>query len=411
MPDQVRHDEEPSFGEPILPLAALPRYPTGMTALLPQGFHDRLPPFADAAAAVEARVLEAARLYGYERVDPPLAEFAEGLGARLKAGGLSDAVRFVDPVSQATLAIRPDLTAQVARVASARMGHHPRPVRLSYAGTVLKLRASELSPARESRQIGAELIGLDSVAAAGEVVGVAVEGLAAAGAAGVSIDFTLPDLVDALAAGALPVDSAKISHLRDRLDAKDAGGVAAIAPAYLPLIAAAGPFDAAIERLRAFDTAGALKPRLDALVAIAAMLGDRAVLTLDPTERHGFEYQTWLGFSLFAHGAAREVGRGGTYTIVHEDGVEEPATGFSLFADLLTHGTGAPERRRLFLPIGTPPADGAAMRREGWGDRRRAGAARHARSAIVHPRPDRRQTRPARRLTLPSPTASGHATI
>lgn len=337
-----------------------------MTALLPQGFHDRLPPFADAAAAVEARVLEAARLYGYERVDPPLAEFAEALGARLKAGGLADAVRFVDPVSQATLAIRPDLTAQVARIASARMGHHPRPVRLSYAGTVLKLRASELSPARETRQIGAELIGLDSLAAASEVVGVAVDALAAAGAQGVSIDFTLPDLVDTLAAGPLPVDAGHIAVLRERLDAKDAGGVAAIAPAYLPLIEAAGPFASAIERLRAFDTGGVLASRLDALEAIADGLGDRVALTLDPTERHGFEYQTWLGFSLFAGGASREVGRGGTYTIVHEDGAEEPATGFSLFADLLTGGGGAPDRRRLFLPFGSAPGDGAAMRRVGW---------------------------------------------
>ena len=25
-------------------------------------------------------------------------------------------------------------------------------------------------------------------------------------------------------------------------------------------------------------------------------------MTLDPTERHGFEYQTWLGFSLFGAG-------------------------------------------------------------------------------------------------------------
>ena len=46
-------------------------------------------------------MLEVARSHGYERVDPPLAEFADGLASRLKAGGLTDAVRFVDPVSPA----------------------------------------------------------------------------------------------------------------------------------------------------------------------------------------------------------------------------------------------------------------------------------------------------------------------
>ncbi|RZL98467.1 MAG: ATP phosphoribosyltransferase regulatory subunit, partial [Sphingomonas sp.] len=231
------------------------------SGLLPEGFHDRLPPHADEAARVEARVLEAARLHGYERVDPPLAEFAAELAQRLKAGGLTDAVRFVDPVGQATLAIRPDLTAQVARIAATRMGHHPRPVRLSYAGSVLKLRGRQLAPARELRQVGAELIGLDTVAAAREIVGVAVDAVAAAGVGAVSIDFTLPDLVDALAAGPLPVAAEALPALRDRLDAKDAGGVAAIAPAYLPLVEAAGPFDAALARLRALDEGGVLATR------------------------------------------------------------------------------------------------------------------------------------------------------
>lgn len=333
-----------------------------MTPLLPQGFADRLPPHADAAAAIESRVLAAAALHGYERVDPPLVEYADALATRLKAGGLHNAVRFVDPVSQRTLAIRPDLTAQVARIAATRMAHHPRPVRLSYAGPVLTLRAPELAPARETRQIGCELIGRDTVAAAREVVTVAVEELAAAGATGVSIDFTLPDLVDALAAGPLPV--ADVDALRAALDAKDAGAVAALAPAYLPLIEAAGPFAPALARLRAFDTAGVLASRLDGLEAIAAALPGVS-LTLDPTERHGFEYQTWLGFSLFVNNAPREVGRGGTYTILHEGGAEEPATGFSLFAEALIRDT-IRDRRRLFLPHGTPAGEGARLRSEGW---------------------------------------------
>lgn len=336
-----------------------------MTGLLPEGFHDRLPPAADAAAGLETRVLGVARLYGYEQVDPPLAEFADELGARLKAGGLRDAVRFIDPVSQRTLAIRPDLTAQVGRIAVTRMGHHPRPVRLSYAGPVLKLAASELNPQRAMRQIGCELIGLDSVAAAREIVAVAIEALQAAGVSGLALDFTLPDLVDTLAGDAL--DAAQLGMLRERLDAKDAGGVAAIAPRYLPLIEAAGPFDAAMARLRAIDAGKALASRLDGLAEIAAGLGGQVALTLDPTERHGFEYQSWLGFSIFARGVRSEIGRGGSYTVIHPDGREEPAVGFSLFADpILDAGLGAGERRRLFLPFGTPAAAGAKLRGEGW---------------------------------------------
>ncbi len=334
------------------------------SALLPAGFHDRLPPHADAAARLEACVLGAAFAHGYERVDPALAEFEEGLAGRLKSARRQDVVRFVDPVSQKSLAIRPDITAQVGRIAATRMAHHPRPVRLSYAGPVLKLRASELSPAREMRQAGCELIGLDTVPAAREVVRLAVEALEAAGVTGVSIDFTLPDLVDVLAAGPLPVPPERIDMLKDRLDAKDAGGVAEIAAAYLPLIEAAGPFDTALERLRAFDLGGALASRLDGLAAVAEGLD--VALTLDPTERHGFEYQTWLGYSLFATGVRGELGRGGAYTIVENDG-EERAVGFSLFVgQLVQAGAGADARRRLFVPLGSDPAVAARLRAEGW---------------------------------------------
>ncbi|GAA0751381.1 ATP phosphoribosyltransferase regulatory subunit [Sphingomonas sp. ABOLD] len=336
-----------------------------MTGLLPEGFHDRLPPAADAAARLETRVLGLARLYGYEQVDPPLAEFADELATRLKTGAVHNAVRFVDPVSQRSLAIRPDLTAQVGRIAATRMGHHPRPVRLCYAGQVLKLKAPALDPRRAMRQIGCELIGRDSVGAAMEIVRVAIEALQSAGVEGLAIDFTLPDLVDMLAGATLPPE--KLTALRERLDAKDAGGVAAIDPKYLPLIEAAGPFDGAMAKLRATDAGTALASRIDGLAAIAASIPEGVALTLDPTERHGFEYQTWLGFSIFARGVRGEIGRGGTYTVVHDGGREEPAVGFSLYADsILDAGIGCDARRRLFLPFGTDAAIGAALRVEGW---------------------------------------------
>lgn len=330
-------------------------------ALLPQGFRDRLPPHADAAARFETAVLGVAHTHGYERADPPLVEFEDGLARRLSGDGTRAAVRFVDPVSQRGLAIRPDLTAQIGRIAATRMAANPRPVRLSYAGSVLRLRAAPLDPARERRQVGVELIGRDSVEAAREVVAVAVAALTAAGVTGISIDFTLPDLVDTLVNGALPVG--QVAEVRGALDAKDAGRVAELAPAYLPLIAAAGPFAAALAKLRAFDAQGALASRIDGLIAIAEGLDVR--LTLDPTERHGFEYQSWFGFSLFVDGVAGEIGRGGTY-FIHRDGMDdEPATGVSLYPDMIVSAA-PPQRRRLWLPLGTDAAQAARLRAEGW---------------------------------------------
>lgn len=336
--------------------------------LLPEGLRDRLPPQAEAASRLLHRVILAIGRHGYDRVSPPLAEFEEELVGRLKSDRHQDLLRFVDPVSQRTLALRPDITGQVGRIAATRLAHRPRPLRLAYGGPVLKLRATQLRPERELTQAGAELIGPDGAPAVIEVLRVAIEALEAAGAAAVTVDLTLPDLVEALAADTLPLSPDRIAAVSHALDLKDAGAVAALgAAAYLPLIEAAGPLARALDRLRALRLGPALDRRLDAIAAIAAAFDGHAAFTLDPTERHGFEYQSWVGFSLFAAGLAGEVGRGGAYAIVHGDGREEPAVGFSLYIDpLVDAGLGQEPARRVFVPLDADPNLARGLRQDGW---------------------------------------------
>lgn len=338
--------------------------------LLPEGLSDRLPPQAEASARLVRHVLDTVSSHGYQRVMPPLAEFEQNLAARLQSARAQDLLRVVDPLSQRMMALRPDMTAQIGRIAATRLAQAARPLRLCYAGPVIKLRANQLRPEREMTQVGAELIGTDTVAAAVEIVTVAIEALKVAGLSGITVDFTLPDLIDTLAAEEFPLSADEIPAVRAALDAKDAGAVAGLGAgpaAYLPLMEATGPFHAAMDKLEALDAGGALKTRTEALRAIARPIGWDITLTLDPTERHGFEYQTWFGFSLFAEGFVGEVGRGGTYMIAHADGRQEPAIGFSLYPDpLIDAGLGSKESRRLFLPLGHDRARAVELRREGW---------------------------------------------
>ncbi len=335
--------------------------------LLPEGFRDRLPPQAEAAARVARAMLDVLASNGYARVAPAIAEFESGLAARSGGATRNSLLRFTDPVSGHTLALRGDMTVQVGRIATTRLDDAARPLRLCYHGQVLRLRARQLRPEREITQLGAELIGNDTVAAVCEIVSVAIDALEAAGVKEITIDFTLPDLVETLAVEALPLPAAQINAVRAELDMKDAGGLSALgAQAYLPLLSATGPFAEAVDKLRAIDAGGALASRIDALEAIAETVSGRATVTLDPTERHGFEYQSWFGFTLFAKGYTAALGRGGTYTIARSDGDDEVAVGFSLFPDPLIDKVQMVEERRLFLPIGTAPTKAAQMRREGW---------------------------------------------
>lgn len=336
--------------------------------LLPEGLEDRLPLEAARITAAMRACLDVLHAHGYDRVRPPLLEFEASLAGRMAgavAGEARAMFRFVDPASLRTLALRSDITPQIGRIASTSLKDAPRPLRLAYCGDAVVIKASQLDPARERLQLGAELIGADSVAAASEAVMLAVEALGAAGLTGISVDFTLPDLVDTLAAKALPLAPAQIAAVRRELDSKDAGGLkAAGGAAYLPLLYATGPFASALAALREVDAGGALASRLDALEAIAASVGDAARITLDPTERHGFEYQSWFGFTLYADGLRRAAGRGGTYRIA---GSDEPATGFTLYLDRLADAAPQPEPARLvFLPLGHDHAAAAALRAKGW---------------------------------------------
>ena len=339
--------------------------------LLPEGLEDRLPRSAAVAARVTRAVLDVLDGHGYDRVQPPSIEYEKSLASRMAGVQPRRMFRFVDPASLRTLALRSDITVQVGRIAATRLAAAPRPLRLCYAGQVLTIKGDGLDPTRERLQLGGELIGSDSVAAVAEVVAVAIEALQAAGASGISVDFTLPDLVDRLAEQALPLAPECIADVRRELDAKDAGGlVEAGGEAYLPLLSAIGPFDTAIEQLAAIDAAsvsrgGALSGRIAALRDIAARVTGMARLTLDPSERHGFEYQSWFGFTIYAEGAAGALGRGGTYRIL---GPDEPATGFSLYPDPLIDLLAQREQRRdtLFLPLGHDAAVAARLRAVGW---------------------------------------------
>ena len=334
-------------------------------ALLPEGLRDRLPGDAAAADRLARRLADHFASYGYDRIQPPLVEYEETLAARLGPAARRELIRFTDPQSQATLALRSDITGQAGRIAATRLAHVPRPLRLSYAGPVLRVSGDKVRHEREALQVGAELIGSDTIMAACEILTVAVEGLALAGVTGISIDLTLPDLIETLASTTLP--PARIAELKALLDMKDAGGVAAAGLAdWLPLIAATGPVDAALAALRRFDHAGLLTSRLDGVAAMAAAVGDKARVTLDPTERHGFEYQTWIGFSIFGDGIGGEAGRGGAYVVTH-DAASEPAVGFSLYVDALVDaGLGRSDTKRILLPLGTDAAVGANLRTEGW---------------------------------------------
>lgn len=275
--------------------------------LLPVGLFDVLPGLAQQRFFAAVRFVEKAVAKGFGLVQPPLLEFADT--------PREDAFLVLDSHSRRPMHLRPDITPQVERLATTRLRDTPRPLRLCYAGEVLRSVGTPLRPERQFLELGAEVFGTASLT---EIVGLALEGLQALGVEGTVVSLCHPAWLRAQLTGMPPevlgmVQQKQFSSLdpslRQRLTAWQDAADHGQAPAGF--------------------TAGDATA-IEELTAVVAKHGGRVVC--DWLESAGFGFQTGLCFALFVPGIAAEIGRGGVYkTAVGQ----EDAAGFSLYVEPL----------------------------------------------------------------------------
>lgn len=338
-------------------------------ALLPPGFIDLLAADAQTEANGTQALLSVFASHGYERVAPPLLEFEDTLLGGAGAALADQAFRLMDPDTRRMMALRPDITPQIARIAATRLHDAPRPLRLSYAGqAVLVGNGTAGQNERQIGQAGIELIGPDSAQADAEVVAIAAEALARVGITDLSFDLTMPLLAPSLIEQA-DLPAATVTALMHALDRKDAAAVAEhggpIADVLIRLLNAAGEADQALAALREVDLPAKTRAFSDRLTDSTAAIRARVPgcqVTVDPVEFRGWKYHTGVCVSVYALGSSEELGRGGRY-LCNDD---EPACGLTLRPNAVFRV--APRRaqpQRVYLPFGTGEAVGRTLRDKG----------------------------------------------
>jgi ATP phosphoribosyltransferase regulatory subunit len=269
------------------------------------------------------------------------------------------------------------MTLQVARIAATRLYKYPRPLRLSYAGQVLRVKGSQLRPERQFGQVGAELIGDNSVASDAEVILMAVYALGAVGIQNISVDLCMPTLVPAVCHGK-KVTEQQSQRLRQALDRKDIAAVHELSSELgkttttilARLLSAVGTADEALVILKKLKLPKSAMSELSRLAATVKAIRKQApdlTLTIDPVENRGFEYHTGVTFTLFSMSARGELGSGGRYQAGNNQSRSEAATGLTLFMDTVLRA--APQRaepKRIFLPFGTTIKMADDLRTAGW---------------------------------------------
>ncbi len=307
--------------------------------LLPEYVEDMLANEAWAIERMRAQFLELLRKSGYQLVAPPLLEYAESLLIDGSADMDLRTFKLVDQLSGRTLALRADITPQVARI-DAHLLNRQGVARLCYAGSVLHTQPMGLTRTRELLQIGAELYGHGGLESDLEIQQLMLQSLALLGVKNVHLDLGHVGVFRALASHA-KLDKDLESKLFIALQSKDSAALQILAQpleaklrsALLALPTLYGDCGDVLARARKLLPKHAeIAAALDALETVSGKL--QALVSsvgIDLADLRGYHYHSGMVFAAYHAGSHDAIALGGRYDDLGKCfGRARAATGFSM---------------------------------------------------------------------------------
>lgn len=309
-----------------------------MKWLLPEFIQDMLPEEAWRIEEMRREVLELMRRSGYQLVAPPLIEYSDSLLINDSADMDLRTFKLVDQLSGRTLALRADITPQVARI-DAHLLNRQGVARLCYAGNVVHTQPSGLMRTREPLQIGAELYGHGGIESDLEIQALMLQCLALLDIKQVHLDLGHVGVFHALLKG-VDVSEELEQALFVALQQKDVPTISSLVQplpkerqtALLALPHLYGGIDV-IERARGqLPKLPAVEAALDDLQRAATSLNGKVdSIGIDLAELRGYHYHSGMVFAAYHAGSHDAIAVGGRYDDLGKDfGRARPATGFSM---------------------------------------------------------------------------------
>lgn len=307
--------------------------------LLPEYIQDMLPDEAWRIEQMRAQFLDLLRKSGYQLVVPPLLEYAESL----LIDGSDDmdlrSFKLVDQLSGRTLALRADITPQVARI-DAHLLNRQGVARLCYAGSVLHTQPVGLTRTRELLQIGAELYGHGGLESDLEIQQLMLQSLALLGIKNVHLDLGHVGVFRALVSHA-KLDKDIESELFVALQGKDSAALQILAKpldatlrnALQALPALYGNCAEVLAKARKLlPDYSEIRAALDDLQSLSGKLQPLASsVGIDLADLRGYHYHSGMVFAAYHAGSHDAIALGGRYDDLGKSfGRARAATGFSM---------------------------------------------------------------------------------
>lgn len=346
-----------------------------MNYVTPVGFRDIMGAEAQVRETLTSKVRVLLDGRGYRPIETPTLEVLDVM----KAGGHvpNSPFRFFDSYGD-LLAMRPDVTMQVARMCATRVESFDEPLRLRYAQRVFRENTAEAEK-REVTQLGIECIGASGVDTDIEVVSLFAQCIEACNVTAYTIALgsarVLRDLLSKSGGSAEWqakvmrayhesnfVDLAELVHEGDAMPAvADAIGA-------LPRLRGGKEALAKVRELviplGCADGLDELEAVYDALLANDGMKGE---ILIDFSVMSSFDYYTGIVFEAYAPGLGSPLGAGGRYdNLLANYGAEKvPSAGFAFFLEEVMEATSVEERHathplRIAVPKGSLNKDAVA---------------------------------------------------
>ena len=282
--------------------------------------------------------------WGYGFIATPLVEPLDTVAAGVGPEAQAQLFRFMD-ADGGLLTLVAERTVSVARVVATQLQHGPFPLRVGYAGPVLRNHPLHGGRRREAMQAGCELIGHAGLSADAECIALAAAALEQGGVRDVQIDVAHADFAPGLLASAGLDESVQHEVLaalarRDLVAVESALEATDMADAERRLLLAFPSLRGGRDILQtAADGLSGDRPRraLEELAALWDLLDAHGItdrVHLDLGAVRDWDYYTGPTFEVFAQDAGFALGNGGRYDrLLERFGLAQPATGFVLHVD------------------------------------------------------------------------------
>lgn len=293
---------------------------------------------------LQDRLHHVLHLYGYQDIQTPMFEFSDVFCEEIGTIPSRELYKFFDREGN-TLVLRPDITPSVARAAATLFDTEDMPVRLCYMGNTFINHSSYQGRLKENTQFGAELIGIDSIAADAEMLALVVDALKKVGLQEFQVNIGHIDFFQSLIDEAM-LDDETESRIRELIINRNYFGVEELLDtmelrrctreAFAALPELAGGAEVLKEAKDVAPNASALRAvkRLEEIYDILVAYGVEDHISFDLSMSGAYGYYTGIIFRGYTFGTGDAIVKGGRYDhLMEKFGKRAPSIGFAIVVD------------------------------------------------------------------------------